>query len=106
MLRLLEASLRSEEHTSEFQSRLHLVCRLLLEKKVCDALRDRHRTGYDRGGKSALTEHDRTVPRGEYVMRSVTDTGLCMTEELKAFFFNTAPPTKYVSIPTGLALAT
>src|SRR6266436_8753004 len=26
-------SLRSEEHTSELQSRLHLVCRLLLEKK-------------------------------------------------------------------------
>src|SRR2546429_2840609 len=25
--------LRSEEHTSELQSRLHLVCRLLLEKK-------------------------------------------------------------------------
>src|SRR5256884_6336622 len=29
-------ALRSEEHTSELQSRLHLVCRLLLEKKkVC-----------------------------------------------------------------------
>src|SRR2546422_8326321 len=27
------ASWRSEEHTSELQSRLHLVCRLLLEKK-------------------------------------------------------------------------
>src|SRR3989449_1425183 len=27
------AKLRSEEHTSELQSRLHLVCRLLLEKK-------------------------------------------------------------------------
>src|SRR2546429_2984631 len=26
-------SIRSEEHTSELQSRLHLVCRLLLEKK-------------------------------------------------------------------------
>src|SRR3989449_5835169 len=25
--------MRSEEHTSELQSRLHLVCRLLLEKK-------------------------------------------------------------------------
>src|SRR5256884_5708912 len=25
---------RSEEHTSELQSRLHLVCRLLLEKKI------------------------------------------------------------------------
>src|SRR6185503_17804292 len=34
-------SCRSEEHTSELQSRLHLVCRLLLEKKndrgVCRA---------------------------------------------------------------------
>src|SRR5256884_3286939 len=28
-----QRSLRSEEHTSELQSRLHLVCRLLLEKK-------------------------------------------------------------------------
>src|SRR2546429_1148171 len=28
-----QAELRSEEHTSELQSRLHLVCRLLLEKK-------------------------------------------------------------------------
>src|SRR2546429_1764543 len=27
------ASNKSEEHTSELQSRLHLVCRLLLEKK-------------------------------------------------------------------------
>src|SRR2546422_7749414 len=30
---------RSEEHTSELQSRLHLVCRLLLEKKK---KQDRH----------------------------------------------------------------
>src|SRR2546422_3667576 len=29
----LDMYLRSEEHTSELQSRLHLVCRLLLEKK-------------------------------------------------------------------------
>src|SRR2546429_4528622 len=29
----LHPLLRSEEHTSELQSRLHLVCRLLLEKK-------------------------------------------------------------------------
>src|SRR2546429_5103414 len=28
---------RSEEHTSELQSRLHLVCRLLLEKKKTQA---------------------------------------------------------------------
>src|SRR2546429_7565601 len=29
---------RSEEHTSELQSRLHLVCRLLLEKKKKSAI--------------------------------------------------------------------
>src|SRR5687768_18123866 len=28
---------RSEEHTSELQSRLHLVCRLLLEKKNAES---------------------------------------------------------------------
>src|SRR5687768_17920088 len=33
--------LRSEEHTSELQSRLHLVCRLLLEKKKTNII-DRH----------------------------------------------------------------
>src|SRR2546422_5312267 len=29
----IDEFIRSEEHTSELQSRLHLVCRLLLEKK-------------------------------------------------------------------------
>src|SRR5256884_5487033 len=36
---------RSEEHTSELQSRLHLVCRLLLEKKKntsCNPIRSNH----------------------------------------------------------------
>src|SRR3989442_3019611 len=32
-IRLPPPSYRSEEHTSELQSRPHLVCRLLLEKK-------------------------------------------------------------------------
>src|SRR5438876_3727612 len=32
-LKLFEGGLRSEEHTSELQSPVHLVCRLLLEKK-------------------------------------------------------------------------
>src|SRR3989442_4588445 len=34
--RLVPAKIRSEEHTSELQSRPHLVCRLLLEKKKTD----------------------------------------------------------------------
>src|SRR2546422_3401238 len=36
------SQIRSEEHTSELQSRLHLVCRLLLEKKKNN--KDRTRT--------------------------------------------------------------
>src|SRR2546429_1793052 len=35
------ALVRSEEHTSELQSRLHLVCRLLLEKKKKNKLNNR-----------------------------------------------------------------
>src|SRR5215813_5184685 len=35
---------RSEEHTSELQSRPHLVCRLLLEKKKNKKTRSRHQT--------------------------------------------------------------
>src|SRR5690554_7341336 len=33
ILEYIQPTLRSEEHTSELQSRPHLVCRLLLEKK-------------------------------------------------------------------------
>src|SRR2546422_6142885 len=40
---------RSEEHTSELQSRLHLVCRLLLEKK--------------KKKQTASTERHRALPR-------------------------------------------
>src|SRR5690625_5726851 len=42
-------SARSEEHTSELQSRGHLVCRLLLEKKT----RER-----SRGGRPRLPDHE------------------------------------------------
>src|SRR2546422_6693337 len=37
---------RSEEHTSELQSRLHLVCRLLLEKKKKSKTEERERVIY------------------------------------------------------------
>src|SRR2546429_6745103 len=43
---------RSEEHTSELQSRLHLVCRLLLEKKKTTARTERTRMMLHR-----LSEH-------------------------------------------------
>src|SRR2546422_4931274 len=53
LLRVSELRDRSEEHTSELQSRLHLVCRLLLEKKkkikrdkYCEKLNDVYTTMY------------------------------------------------------------
>src|SRR2546422_3016659 len=48
-LRFVRA-VRSEEHTSELQSRLHLVCRLLLEKKK----------------KKILTSQQNSRPRGNH----------------------------------------
>src|SRR2546422_7464229 len=52
-----DASLRSEEHTSELQSRLHLVCRLLLEKKKKYKLIDR------RLHHNNIALHDETLRR-------------------------------------------
>src|SRR5436305_9324206 len=48
---------RSEEHTSELQSRPHLVCRLLLEKKKKYKLKNRHRPSSITQGKK--TTHER-----------------------------------------------
>src|SRR2546422_7313861 len=44
----LRAGTRSEEHTSELQSRLHLVCRLLLEKKKKKKINNEHNHMKDR----------------------------------------------------------
>src|SRR2546422_7904165 len=45
--RKARTSSRSEEHTSELQSRLHLVCRLLLEKKKRPAAPDHPRVNME-----------------------------------------------------------
>src|SRR3989442_4792502 len=42
IVRWVALAVRSEEHTSELQSRPHLVCRLLLEKKKKDHLHSTH----------------------------------------------------------------
>src|SRR2546422_3944333 len=49
----LHAQVRSEEHTSELQSRLHLVCRLLLEKKK----KNQNTTFYGRTQKQKFNKH-------------------------------------------------
>src|SRR3989449_6269166 len=52
---------RSEEHTSELQSRLHLVCRLLLEKKK-KTLDGSFKTFEHSAFYADGTEHDDCVP--------------------------------------------
>src|SRR2546422_1211247 len=53
---------RSEEHTSELQSRLHLVCRLLLEKKKKKTNTPARSEGHDVVLGDEATTHQ---PRGE-----------------------------------------
>src|SRR2546422_7002317 len=48
---------RSEEHTSELQSRLHLVCRLLLEKKKKKKATTIDTKSYDRKASNDTTYH-------------------------------------------------
>src|SRR2546429_6653095 len=57
---------RSEEHTSELQSRLHLVCRLLLEKKKNEILRE-----YSRN--AVQSQHPVAPPR-QHFLRPATRT--------------------------------
>src|SRR2546429_4135417 len=52
---------RSEEHTSELQSRLHLVCRLLLEKKKKIEAREQQYAPSD--------FEDRNRPTVKYLLR-------------------------------------
>src|SRR2546429_6645512 len=57
------AAYRSEEHTSELQSRLHIVCRLLLEQKTDACINDPGRTSNE---AEALR---RSFPRGRAPMK-------------------------------------
>src|SRR6266581_8601048 len=50
---------RSEEHTSELQSPVHLVCRLLLEKKNHEPGRDEQEEGSEEG---ALDQDEEVAP--------------------------------------------
>src|SRR5690554_7298561 len=51
---------RSEEHTSELQSRPHLVCRLLLEKKKNTAT-ERPLCGVESGTRISVSHHAATT---------------------------------------------
>src|SRR5256884_3333841 len=83
---------RSEEHTSELQSRLHLVCRLLLEKKkqqdhhpgpaqAARHVRRRDEPSTDLYGEYWISlRHERALPRDVHDVRTPSDVRGCCAE--------------------------
>src|SRR5690242_20944266 len=67
--KLTKGSRRSEEHTSELQSHVNLVCRLLLEKKKIFS-GGRAVKFLQRLPRSALVRHERCVADMEFANRS------------------------------------
>src|SRR2546429_7261848 len=58
----LDFIMRSEEHTSELQSRLHLVCRLLLEKKKTEAAHETRPRRPDDDALAQFSDDLRSLP--------------------------------------------
>src|SRR5216683_67026 len=90
---LLDLSVRSEEHTSELQSRSDLVCRLLLEKKKIVRLdiseyMEKHLVSRLIGAPPRYVGYDERGP---------------LTEAL-FFFFNDTAPTEIYTLPLHDAL--
>src|ERR1041385_3127060 len=92
-------SLRSEEHTSELQSRLHLVCRLLLEKT---------NKGHPPGGRRHGASHSSRAdpPRRRAVAQAQLHAG-CLIEDgtsapsgpLLFFFLNEPRTPEFYPLP-------
>src|SRR5437868_7503165 len=74
----LAAAIRSEEHTSELQSRFELVCRLLLEKK-------NERRYYVSAGACAWLCPGRGIPRFSGHGRGAAETGRLGAQPLGRF---------------------
>src|SRR5215813_8285470 len=100
---------RSEEHTSELQSRPHLVCRLLLEKKKTNHHRNQNDQAQQHRHKKPKQE-DQRVGRG---LRSVCTEKLSARQPVALssfFFFNDTATTEiytlslHDALPISLAL--
>src|ERR1017187_2103760 len=96
-------ALRSEEHTSELQSPMYLVCRLLLEKKTKDHF---HRLFAFPG---ELDDWDRTsvplvAPPPQTPLVTVLVAGLVWLQLLLFFFFNDTATTEIYTLSLHDAL--
>src|SRR5215813_6752852 len=94
---------RSEEHTSELQSRPHLVCRLLLEKKKrALAQAGRKAAGAPRYGRRTERPEHRQGSVSRRPWRSLNARS-CLTA-IRAFFFNDPATTEIYTLSLHDAL--
>src|SRR4029434_9444647 len=94
---------RSEEHTSELQSHLNLVCRLLLEKKTQATPEPHTHIAHT----SSTTNHTQLQPqlsRHTEPSADQTHTNTRPYRHLHIFFFNDTPPPKIYPLPLHAAL--
>src|SRR4029434_8633261 len=94
---------RSEEHTSELQSHLNLVCRLLLEKKKstqCRCLCSRSQCG----SLPVLYIHPHTLSVCVHIAQRVSAKGRCCSCVYCFFFFNNPAPPEIYPLPLRAAL--
>src|SRR4029434_10662405 len=95
---------RSEEHTSERQSHLNLVCRLLLEKKTKTPTTHTTHTHKEANNDTDSTPHIHTHTRARLSTHPrAPHTHPASTPPL-SFFLNDTPPTEIYPLPLHAAL--
>src|SRR6266550_4092111 len=87
---------RSEEHTSELQSRLHLVCRLLLEKKK--------QTNRDLSATPRKTPSRTTQSSVRSLLSRSSARQQCASDASRFFFFNDTATTEIYTLSLHDAL--
>src|SRR6266480_1010086 len=95
-------STRSEEHTSELQSHVNLVCRLLLEKKKNNGS---FVEAFDKKNRAAFVAQDLVVPAGACHGRSFSVIPLGASDlHVVFFFFNDTATTEIYTLSLHDAL--
>src|SRR6202043_2110104 len=90
---------RSEEHTSELQSRPHLVCRLLLEKKTHPFATDTYLKAVS-GLSYAYCNQDKPLEASSDVrLATIQVTTTTTSKRFTLFFLITGPPPRSTLFP-------
>src|SRR5712664_1292069 len=95
---------RSEEHTSELQSRSDLVCRLLLEKKKTDQESKRQKRKIQRASRSTHDDGEFSAPQVGNSLATVFIYPRSTNVFVPFFFFNDTATTEIYTLSLHDAL--